>query len=808
MQQLRYVTIALISITLLGLELVWTRIFSAEYFYAFAFLTLSLAIMGLGLGALALRLFPRLNAEGNFGGMLTLAGLAALVGPPVVTALALDFSRLFSSFGMMVRFLLALAALSSTFFFGGVALANLFRRNHQDMPRLYMADLIGAGVGVLIAIVVMNTFGTPAATFLVGVPILLAGILNSRSGWKVIPALIILVAFVLPSCAVSLLEVDREESAPVIYKHWDAMAKLKMYNFEGGYRGLNIDNVANTPILPFDGDFAALDTIDLGWDIPVGYLVGLFDSCTFLSLGSGGGGDVLQALDLGAKKIYAVEVIPQINHLMLYEDTSGYIDPPTPDPKLSDSTTNAGDSAKSADADSTTTGDSTTKLPEEPPPPPPPVFRDSTGRIITCAEYSGHIFSHPAVTVVTEDARTFVKRYRNKFDIIFSLSSNSWAALASGSFALAENYIFTKEAFVDYWEALSDSGFLCMEHQMYVPRLVSEVMYALSDLGIPNATTHFAVYNLPQMRRKVLLVSKRPLTDEIINNAFGFLAPERDSTIHLLYPAPDSLSSNLCNRIVTEGWQAASDSAKIDLSPCTDDRPFVAQLGLWRNFSWDKLDKVKHYADLTGFPLSKLIIVIILAVVVIFLLPLNLVPYLTKGPHLRAAPWLYFFAIGMGFMMIEVVLIQKYALFIGASVYSITTVLLTLLVASGIGSRFAGRVSDSLPFMGIVVWLIFDLTLFGSITGNLEQLSIVPRALVTALLIFPLGFFMGMPFPKGALRVGELVDWGFSVNGAASVFGATLVVMIVFSSGFTVALIIGALVYLVAYLLMALKSAW
>ncbi|MCX6833743.1 MAG: hypothetical protein NTW07_01185, partial [candidate division Zixibacteria bacterium] len=478
MQQFRYVTIALISITLLGLELVWTRIFSAEYFYAFAFLTLSLAIMGLGLGALALRLFPRLNTEGSFGGMLTLAGLAALVGPPVVTALALDFSLLFSSFVMIVKFLFALAALSSTFFFGGVALACLFRRNYRDMPRLYMADLIGAGIGVLIAIVVMNTFGTPAATFLVGVPILLAGILNSRAGWKVVPALLILVALLLPSRAESLLEVDREEPAPVIYEHWDAMAKLKMYSFEGGYRGLNIDNLANTPVLPFDGDFAALDTIDLGWDIPVGYLVGLFDSCTFLSLGSGGGGDVLQALDLGAKRIYAVEVLPQINHLMLYDDTSDYIDLPA-EPEVPDSSTIVGDSTKAAGTDSATTSDSTAKQAQEPPPPPPPVFRDSTGRIITCAEYSGHIYSHPAVTVVTEDARTFVKRYRNKFDIIYSWSSNSWAALASVSFALAENYIFTKEAFADYWKALSDSGFLCMEHQMYMPRLLGEVLSAL-----------------------------------------------------------------------------------------------------------------------------------------------------------------------------------------------------------------------------------------------------------------------------------------------------------------------------------------
>jgi hypothetical protein len=179
-----------------------------------------------------------------------------------------------------------------------------------------------------------------------------------------------------------------------------------------------------------------------------------------------------------------------------------------------------------------------------------------------------------------------------------------------------------------------------------------------------------------------------------------------------------------------------------------------------------------------------------------------------RGPHLKAVPWLYFFAIGMAFMMIEVVLIQKYALYIGASVYSITTVLLTLLIASGIGSRFADKGSDCVAFVGIIAFLLLDLTVYGSITSGLDQLSILPRVLVVAVLIFPLGFFMGMPFPKATLRVGELIDWGFSVNGAASVFGATLVVMVAFSYGYTVALVLGVVVYLSAWLLMAARRAW
>jgi hypothetical protein len=154
------------------------------------------------------------------------------------------------------------------------------------------------------------------------------------------------------------------------------------------------------------------------------------------------------------------------------------------------------------------------------------------------------------------------------------------------------------------------------------------------------------------------------------------------------------------------------------------------------------------------------------------------------------------------------VLIQKYALLIGPSLYSIVTVLLTLLVASGIGSRFAEKVRDATVFLFIVVWLLLDAFAFQHLFAAAAGFSILPRMIVGAALIFPLGFFMGMPFPKGTLRVGELIDWGFAVNGAASVLGSVLVLMVAFAWGFSVALTLAALVYFAAFLLMNYKTAW
>ena len=171
-------------------------------------------------------------------------------------------------------------------------------------------------------------------------------------------------------------------------------------------------------------------------------------------------------------------------------------------------------------------------------------------RPLTLAAFNGHLYSDPRVKVVTEDARAYAGRSKGRFDIIYSLSSNTFAALASGSFALAENYLFTTEAFRDYWDALSPEGFMVMEHQFYMPRVVGSLTDALRGAGVADPAQHFAVYDLPKLRRNLVLISRQPLTDEIRQNAFGPLTPERWPDFHLLYPADEKVKDNLIARIV------------------------------------------------------------------------------------------------------------------------------------------------------------------------------------------------------------------------------------------------------------------
>ena len=161
----------------MGLEVVWTRILSAEFFYTFGFLILSLAILGLGLGALAVRLLPPLRREGATEPLLVLASLAGAGAPAGVLRLGLDFSALLKDPWIGGRLALALLILGLPFFFSGSALAGIFRRHSGEMPRLYLWDLAGAAAGALLAVPAMNVAGVPAASALACIPLALAAIL-------------------------------------------------------------------------------------------------------------------------------------------------------------------------------------------------------------------------------------------------------------------------------------------------------------------------------------------------------------------------------------------------------------------------------------------------------------------------------------------------------------------------------------------------------------------------------------------------------------------------------------------------------
>jgi hypothetical protein len=203
-----------------------------------------------------------------------------------------------------------------------------------------------------------------------------------------------------------------------------------------------------------------------------------------------------------------------------------------------------------------------------------------------------------------------------------------------------------------------------------------------------------------------------------------------------------------------------------------------------------------------------LVLVLSLASVLAFLIiPLAL----RRGErHEKLVPLTYFVAVGLGYILVEIALIQRFVLFLGHPTYALTVVVFLLLLSSGAGSllsrRWLVRSSHRLWALALIVLLISAYVLvLPELLSSLLSFAISTRLAWSALLILPLGFVMGMPFPSGlrALagdRTENSVEWAWAMNASASVFGSVLAIVIAIRFGLGITLASGACAYLVAML--------
>jgi len=266
-----------------------------------------------------------------------------------------------------------------------------------------------------------------------------------------------------------------------------------------------------------------------------------------------------------------------------------------------------------------------------------------------------------------------------------------------------------------------------------------------------------------------------------------------------------------------------------DISAVYDDRPFFfnrAPLFSWMAHRLGLPAAKASQGDLTQGGQTLLISLIVTAACTILLLFLPLAASGWKGgwkgrrgeaeteaPTLagvgrkRALLWaLYFAGLGLGFIMIEVVLIQRFSLFLGYPVYSLAAVLFTVLLAGAVGSFLADKWSRGRALPRILALLCGVLALYALGLPRLLDAALSTstpvRIILAVAVVAPLGLLMGMPFPTGLRRAGReangLVSWAWAVNGAASVFGSTLTVLISMSYGFTASFLAGAGAYALA----------
>jgi len=768
------VGIGAVSAALLMTELALTRIFSVTMYYHFAFLAISIALFGLSAsGVLVYALRRRLAAFGTrellaagalVHGVATLAALACLVRIRV----GLNYSP--QNLALMLA-IYGLAALP--FFTGGAVISLAFARLTTRINLLYAADLIGAAAGCLGLIPLLNHLGAPGVVMIAAALSVLAAVGFTTAVWRRRVALAAVAIMAVPAVAqlarlgpFDIVDTKGHEGDRVLFSKWNSFSRVAVYDRAHGEwslsptfigsRGeslfMDIDSAASTPIVKGTGRLE--DAAYLRYELTaLAYgLVERPSGFTALVIGPGGGRDLLSALVFGATRVDGVEINPIIVRDVMLQR-----------------------------------------------------FRD----------YSGNLYTDPRVAIHVDDGRSFVRRSTSKYDVIQASLVDTWAATAAGAYTLTENSLYTAEAFGEYLDHLSDDGLVTITRWVFDGlRLVSLAQEACAARGL-DASRHLAIVRYDRVA--TFLLKKMPFTaDDVallqtrsrelgftVLYAPGLAAPViADEPVEMVRSGTSA--GDYRRLILAENRDAFIDSYPLDIRPTTDDRPFFFHTTRLAN----QFEVAFGRSMLFGNGLSALLTLFGISGVLVLLFIVG--PLLAGGarPGAGWAGWLaYFGALGAGFMLLEVALLQRFVLLLGHPVYSLTVTLFSLLLGTGIGSLISRRVPDddvtrvttraiaaivavavAAPF--VLPWLI-DLAI---------PWSLPLRIAAAVAMLVPLGVLLGMPLPGGMrlLSAGrpEIVPWGWGMNGAFSVIGATLAVFIAMNWGFSVTLVAAALVYL------------
>ena len=428
------------------------------------------------------------------------------------------------------------------------------------------------------------------------------------------------------------------------------------------------------------------------------------------------------------------------------------------------------------------------------------------------AEFNHRIMHRSGVTPVVAEGRGFLSAAgERRWDLIQLSGVDTLAATQAGAFALNENYLYTREAFKSYYDHLTPGGLLTLSRWIYNPerqtiRLLAIADAALRERGIQNPARHVMLIADRELHYSIFLSSLTPFTQEDSQKALA--ACQRYDWTPLVLPGID---------VADNQWQQfmrLDDKTKfvadypLDVSVTTDDRPFFMEYSKWTS-AWKYPDGIFSRKNAHVLLLATTLIVACFASVFI-LVPARLTSSTSGDAAGRWPVLLLFSCLGLGYVLVEIVLVQKLTLYLGIPSYALAVVLCALLVFSGFGSLMSGAlpgrperrlaIACGLIVVVLVVYRMFvDLVLHATMGLSLSWRI----ALVLLVLALP-ATLMGIPFPTAVNSLARerrhLVVAGWVVNGYFSVLASCLAIVLSISFGFGVVLLVGAATYLVAAL--------
>jgi spermidine synthase len=792
--------IAIISASALAYEVLLMRLFSIIQWHHFAYMIISLALLGYGVSGVFLAL-NRDALQRRFPAAITANMLLFSFSVPVCFALAqaIPFNPeeiLWAPIQLFYLLLLYLL-LALPFFFAANVIGLSFYHYQTRVSLIYGADLLGAGSGSIgIILLLFLLFPEKILTVLTVLGIV-AAVIVSHYSFRELPGetklrfnagIIIGLAATVAMTGWLRLNVSpykgesqmlRVPGTKVIDRYSSPLGLIDVVKSAitplREAPGLSLNAMTEPPeqlavftdadnmiaIDRYDGNPETLSYLDQTTSALPYHLRSLQN---ILILGAGTGSDILQAHYHAIDRIDAVELNPQVVELVEKK----------------------------------------------------------------YADFAGHIYQNPHVNLHIGEARGFVATSNGHYDLINISLLDAFGASAAGLYALSENYLYTEQAIQADLQHLSPGGYLSITRWIKMPprdalKLLATVVDACKALKIKDPEQRIAL--IRSWQTSTLLIKNGPFSDQEIRNLKQF-SSERSFDL-AYYPGIKADEVNRFNileqpyfylaakALLGADGEAFIDNYKFNIEPATDDRPYFFHF-----FKWQTLPEIVPLLGQGGMSLLEsgyLLLVAallqaLLASLVLIALPLVLGRDrlgIKSGIRGYRQVVVYFVCLGLAFFFIEIAFIQKFILILHHPIYAVTAVLCTFLLSAGAGSLFSKRLCDHKaksmvrwPVAGIALFSAIYILGFEALTGVLLELSGSSRLVFSILLIAPLGFFMGMPFPMGMDSLGRtapaLIPWAWGINGCASVISAILATLIAMQFGFTVLVFMALLLYVAA----------
>lgn len=783
-----YCGLFLVGLATLMYEILLTRIFSVTLWYHYAFMAVSIAMFGMTVGAMQVYLSPKYFApekvKHELGRNCLFFSLTIVLGSLLHLSIPSAIYR--TAFGP-ISIAITYALISIPFGFSGICGCLALTKFPKQVSKLYAFDLAGAALGCILLFYTLRFTDGPNATIVVAFLASIGAIffLEEEESRKLKRLASGLSLSLLVLASVNGIYVARQspllrlkwakgsvEDRP-LYEKWNSFSRVQVrpdpetHPFGWGLSPelppdrrarqlfMDIDANALTILTAYDGVPGKLDY--LKYDV-ANVVYHFRPRADVLALGAGGGRDILTALVFGAKSVVAVEIneniIDAVNHRF--------------------------------------------------------------------GDFTGHLDRLPNVTFVNDEARSYVARSKSRFDIIQISLIDTWAATAAGAFVLSENSLYTVEAWKSFLRHLTPRGILSMSRwyslnrPAEVYRSVSLARTSLEELGVQNPGKHIIVvrcllkHHLEGGPEGVgtILVSREPFSEQDLT---ALEAVSRRMQFDVVLSPRFSLDSTFATLAGGQNLENFLAHYPLNIAAPTDDNPFFFHMLRLRNAYDPEQWKPKGNANLQAVGVLVTLLIAVLGLTFYFVF-LRLLHKTRRRALEGAVPLLIFFgAIGLGYMLIEISQMERLMIFLGHPAYGLSVVLFSLLLSSGLGSRWTERLGNPPARRQAVMYLlllIFLLVLFGKftplVTRAFEASETAVRLGVAVAILFPIGFVMGMPFPLGMKAASRdllpITPWLWAVNGANSVVASVLAIVIAIGAGVSASFWTGFVCYVVSFL--------